>query len=343
VKREPSDLTAVACVESSEWELEQLHRAFEARPGISVRFLEGTVHEHLHELEEAPVVSTFIRSAVDAAALERLPALRMVATRSTGYDHIDLQACRRRGIAVATVPTYGENTVAEHTFALILALSRKLLAAERKGRRGDSDLHGLQGFDLTGKTLGVVGAGRIGLHVVRIARAFGMDVLAYDVDPQELIAEVLGFRYVELPELLSRSDVVTLHVPAIAETHHLIDARALAAMRPKALLVNTARGSLVDTTALIAALDAGLLGGAGLDVFEGELAISEEHELLASGSEDILRAAFGRRLLADRDDVILTPHNAFNSFEAVQRIADTTADNIAAWLDGRPQNLISPG
>jgi D-lactate dehydrogenase len=168
-----------------------------------------------------------------------------------------------------------------------------------------------------------------------------MEVVAFDVHPQALIAEVLGFRYVSLRELLERSDVVTLHAPALPQTLHMIDAEALAAMRPGALLINTSRGSLVDTGALIDALDAGRIGGAGLDVFEGEQAITEEHALLASGSEEVLRAAFGRRLLADREDVIMTPHNAFNSFEAVQRIADTTAENVAAWLAGTPQNLVS--
>ena len=172
-ERSTSGSVAVACVESSDWELEQLRRAFAPRPALNARLLPGTVADNLDELRDTPVLSTFIRSNVDEEVLDRLPALEMLATRSTGYDHIDIAACRRRGIAVANVPTYGENTVAEHTFALILALSRKLLAAERTGRRGDTDLRGLQGFDLAGKTLGVVGAGRIGLHVVRIGRRSG--------------------------------------------------------------------------------------------------------------------------------------------------------------------------
>jgi D-lactate dehydrogenase len=330
----------VLCLEASDRELEQLRSAFSDLTDLEVRFLPGGLEDHIEDLGSASILSVFIHSSVDATALERLPSLKLVATRSTGYDHIDLEACSARAVAVANVPTYGENTVAEHTFAMILALSRRLLAAERKGRRGDFDLDGLQGFDLKDRTLGVVGAGRIGLHVIRIARAFGMEVVAHDLYREELLAEVLGFRYAELPELLAQSDVVTLHAPALPETHHLIDRDALATMRDGALLINTARGSLIDTAALVEALDSGHLGGAGLDVFEGEQAIREDHELLGSSSDDAIRAAFGRRLLADREDVILTPHNAFNSFEAVQRIADATAANIRSWLAGEPRNLV---
>jgi D-lactate dehydrogenase len=333
--------TGVACLEAAPWELDQLRAAFAAAPGLQPRWLPGRLDEHAGELEGVEVLSPFIHSRVGAAELEGLPAVRLVATRSTGFDHVDLAACAARGVAVANVPTYGENTVAEHTFALVLALSRRLIGAERKGRAADFDLSGLQGFDLKGRTLGIVGAGRIGLHVARMARAFGMEVLAYDPRPEELLAEVLGSAYVELGELLERSHVVSLHAPSSPATRHLIDAAALARMRPGAVLVNTARGALVDTEALVAALDSGRLGGAGLDVFEGEEHVGEDYELLArGGGEEAVRLALGRRLLADRDDVILTPHNAFNSYEAVERIARTTVENITAFLAGDPRNLV---
>jgi D-lactate dehydrogenase len=327
-------------VEVAPWEVAQIEAVVPEIPGVAATLRPGRLDQHLDEVAATEVLSPFIHSRVDAGALERLPRLRLVATRSTGVDHIDLEACAARGIAVANVPTYGENTVAEHTFALILGLSRRLIGAERKGRRADFDLSGLQGFDLKGRTLGVVGAGRIGLHVIRIARAFGMAVVVSDPNREELLAEVLGFDYVELDELLERSDVVSLHAPAVPATHHMIDAAALARMRPGALLINTARGALVDTEALVAALDSGRLGGAGLDVFEGEEHVGEDYELLAQGGEDRVRLALGRRLLADRDDVILTPHNAFNSREAVERIAATTAQNIAAFLAGESLNRV---
>jgi D-lactate dehydrogenase len=332
--------TIVVCVETAPWESEQLREAFAAVPDVDLRLLPGRLADHLDEVADAEVLSTFIHSRVDAAALDRMMELQLVATRSTGTDHLELKACAERGISVANVPTYGENTVAEHAFALILGLSRRLIVAEAKGRRADFDLSGLQGFDLKGRTLGVVGGGRIGLHVIRIARAFGMEVLVSDPYREELLAEVLGFAYVDLDELLERSHVVTLHAPAIPATHHLIDAAALARMRPGALLVNTARGALVDTEALVAALDSGHLGGAGLDVFEGEEHVGEDYELLAQGGEERVRLALGRRLLADRDDVILTPHNAFNSREAVERIAATTAANVAAYKAGEDANVV---
>jgi D-lactate dehydrogenase len=331
----------VACVEAAPWEVAQLRAAFAGAPDVEPVLLPGRLQDHLGDVTGARTLSTFIHSRIGPAELDRMPALRLVATRSTGFDHIDVGACAARDVAVVNVPTYGENTVAEHTFALILALSRRLIVAEQKGRRADFDLSDLQGFDLKGRTLGVVGAGRIGLHVVRIARAFGMDVLAYDPQPAELLAEVLGFGYVELDELLERSHVVSLHAPAVPATRHMIGAAALARMRPGAVLVNTARGSLVDTEALVAALDSGRLAGAGLDVFEGEENVGEDYVLLArGGGEEAVRLALGRRLLADRDDVILTPHNGFNSQEAVQRIAETTVDNVVAFLGGEPRNLV---
>jgi D-lactate dehydrogenase len=328
------------CVEVAGWEADQLRSAFEAERGIEPQFLPGRLDRHLDEVAEARVLSTFCNSSVTAMALERMPSLELIATRSTGYDHIDVEACSRRGITVANVPTYGENTVAEHAFAMILALSRRLLQAERRGRRGEFVLEGLQGFDLNGKTLGVIGAGRIGLHVIRIGRAFEMEVLVYDPRSESILAEVLGFAYVPLDELLARSHVVSLHAPATPATHHMIDAAALSAMRGGAILINTARGDLVDTTALVDALADGQLGGAALDVFEGEREIGEEQELLSENLDPGIRTALGRRLLADREDVILTPHNAFNSVEAVQRIAGTTVANIAAWARGEAQNLV---
>lgn len=330
----------VHCVEVAGWEEDQLRGAFEREPELEPTFVPGRIEQHLDELVEARVLSTFINSAVTESELERMPALELIATRSTGYDHIDADACTRRGIAIANVPTYGENTVAEHAFAMILALSRRLLEAERRGRRGNFDLEGLQGFDLKGRTLGVVGAGRIGLHVIRIGRAFDMEVLAFDPNPEPIIADVLDFAYVALDELLERSHVVSLHAPAVPATRHMIDAAALARMREGAILVNAARGDLIDTPALVEALSSGRLGGAALDVFEGEREVAEEQILLSEGRDPGIRAALGRRLLADRNDVILTPHNAFDSIEAVERIAATTVANIVAWARGEPVNLV---
>ena len=284
---------------------------------------------------DADVVSTFIHSTLDRATLERLPKLKFIATRSTGFDHIDLAFCRERGIPVANVPSYGENTVAEHTFALILALSRNIHKAFVHTLARDIPFQALRGFDLAGKTLGVVGAGRIGLHAIKIAKGFGMQVVAYDLRRESLLAEVLNFRYVSLDELLAASDIISLHCPYTPRTHHLLNLENIRKVKRGALLVNTARGGLVDPAALTQALDEGILAGAALDVLEGEELLKEPL------AQDKLRMLLLNHSLLNRDNVVITPHIAFNSREAVERILSTTVENIRAFLAGSPQNVVS--
>lgn len=240
----------------------------------------------------------FIHSPVGEAEMETMPGLRLIATRSTGYDHVDLAAAKERG--VANVPAYGENTVAEHTFALTLTLSRKGHQAWVRTQRGDHSLEGSRGFDLTGKTLGVVGAGAIELHAIRIGKGFGTDVLAFDVRRDRLISEVLGFEYADLDDLPARSDVVSLHTPSNPATHHLINRGTLKKMKRGSLLVNTARGSLVDTEALTWALDEGIIAGAGLAVLEGEELLVHEDYLLGRGTEEQLRTLMCNHALKRR-------------------------------------------
>jgi D-lactate dehydrogenase len=243
---------------------------------------------------------------------------------------------------VSNVPSYGENTVAEHTFALILALSRNLHKAYVKTIKGDFSLTGLQGFDLKGKTLGVIGAGHIGLHVIKMARGFGMSVLVHDSRKNVFLSEVLDYDYVELEELLRRSDIVSLHVPYLASTHHLMNRDRFTQMKRGALLINTARGGLIDTEALVWALDQGIVGGAGLDVLEGEELVKEERQLLAQDfPKEKLATAVRNHILLHRENVVITPHIAFDSKEALQRILETTCDNINGFLAGRPVNVVS--
>ena len=287
------------------------------------------------------VVSPFIYSDLDRDVIEHLPELRFIATRSTGYDHIDLAACRERDIMLSNVPSYGDNTVAEHTFALILALSRKVLPSVERTRRGNFDLSGLRGFDLEHKTIGVVGAGSIGRHVARIARGFEMRILVFDVRHDELLARSLGFTYATLEELLATSDIITLHAPYNPHTHHLINRKNMQKVKRGAILINTSRGGLVETAALVEALREGILSGVGLDVLEEEGLIKEERQLLSREfTHEKLRIALETHMLLFRNDVIITPHNAFNSTEAVQRILDTTLSNIDAYFSGTPQNTI---
>lgn len=219
---------------------------------------------------DVEIVSTFIYSKLDRSVLEMLPALKLVATRSTGFDHIDTGYCAERGIAVANVPSYGENTVAEHVFALLLAISHRIPEAIERAQRGPFSPEGLQGFDLAGKTLGVIGTGRIGQHVIRIASGFEMDVLAQDVAPDPDLAGRLGFRYVGLDELYAAADIVSLHVPSSPETRNMLDAEAFRRMKDGVVVINTARGDLIDTRALIRALTSGKVAAAGLDVLPDE-------------------------------------------------------------------------
>jgi len=331
----------IAFFELEDWEREELRKGlFE---GHDLHLSTGPLNEHtLTEEHDAEIVSVFVHSNLNRAALSKLPNLKFIATRSTGFDHIDLGHCRERGIRVSNVPSYGENTVAEHTFALILALSRNIHKAFVHTLAHDIPFEELRGFDLAGKTLGVIGAGRIGLHVIKIAKGFGMTVVAFDVRQEPLLAEVLSFRYVTVDELLGVSDIVTLHCPYTPKTHHLINPDNIQRIKRGALLINTARGGLIDPAALTRALDEGILAGAALDVLEGEELLKDERQILAQSlAQDKLRTLLLNHSLLNRDNVVITPHIAFNSREAVQRILETTLDNLRAFLRGQPQNLVT--
>jgi len=265
----------------------------------------------------------------------------LITTRSTGFDHIDLKVAKLRKITVCNVPFYGENTVAEHTFALILSLSRNIHKSYMKTLRADFSIEGLKGFDIAGKTLGVIGAGHIGLHVIRIAKGFGMDVLAYDTHQDKFLAEVLGFKYVSFKEILRNSDIITLHVPYNKYTHHLINKDTIKLIKKGAILINTARGGIVDTEALIEAIDKEILGGAGIDVLEGEELIKEEKQLLYDKKKlQSLGNLVKGHILLRRDNVVFTPHIAFYSQQALERILDVTVQNIVAFSSDKPQNVV---
>lgn len=293
---------------------------------------------------DADAITVFVNSRLDGDVLAHFPSLRLIVTRSTGYDHIDLDYCRAQGITVSNVPDYGDYTVAEYVFALLLAISRHVPEALERTRRGDFSQTDLRGFDLRGKALGVVGTGRIGRHTIEIARGFGMDVIAFDLHPDEALADALSFRYSSLVDVLARADVVTLHVPATPKTHHLISDREFAAMKDGAVLINTARGDIVDVSALVRALADKRLAAAGLDVLPVEPLIRDEAEIFRSDGWD--PNADAHELLASHvllrfSNVIITPHIAFYTDGALQRILDTTLSNIHAFARGRPQNVVS--
>jgi D-lactate dehydrogenase len=233
--------------------------------------------------------------------------------------------------------------VAEFAFALLLTLSRKMYPSlKRVKEQGKFNFDGLRGFDLKGKTLGVVGTGHIGTYVVKIAVGFGMNVIAYDPFPNEKLATEFHFTYVSLEDLLAQSDVITLHVPYMPATHHLINSENVKKIKRGAVLINTARGPLVETQALVWGLRNGIIAGAGLDVLEEEGFVKDELEMLEHGhpAAEQLMTALADHELMTMDNVVITPHNTFQTSEAIQRILNTTVENIKAFVQGSPTNVV---
>ena len=326
--------------ETEDWEKNYLKNQLS---GVDISFFDEKLSlDNIDLAKEAEIISVFTDSQITEEVLLKLPKLKMIATRSTGFDHINIEIAKKRKVAVCNIPTYGENTVAEHTFALILDLSRNIYKSVKRVKESGFQADGFRGFDLKGKTLGVVGLGHIGMHVARIAKGFDMNVLGFDVNQDKKLAKKLGFSYVSFEDLLKKSDIITLHVPYNKYTHHLINSANIHLIKKGAYIVNTARGGVVETSALVSALESGLLAGAGLDVLEGECDIKEESEILTKGfdAKCDMRTMLQNHILMERDNVIVTPHNAFNSKEAIQRILETTVLNIHSFIIRRPINLV---
>ena len=332
-------MAKIVFFELEQWKKDYVRDKFQ---GHSVEFHDGPLNaESAGKYPDAEVAGVFIYSKVDGQVLERMPGLKLVTTMSTGFDHIDLEACRNRNVLVSNVPSYGENTVAEHTFALILSLSRKIHKTYVRTLAEDFSINGLEGFDLKNKTLGVIGGGHIGLNVIKIAKGFGMHVLVYDLRHDLFLRDLLHFSYAGLNELLEKSDIITIHTPYMPATHHIIGREQFAKMKEGALFINTARGGLVDTDALYEALKSGHLAGAGLDVIEGEEMIKEESPIGADHhSEKFIQLSRDMEIFK-MPSVVFTPHNAFNSKEALIRILDTSIENISSFFAGKSGNVVA--
>ena len=290
----------------------------------------------------ADAVCVFIYSKIDAKVLDAMPNLKLICTMSTGFDHVGIDECRKRKVMVSNVPTYGENTVAEHTFALLLALSRKIHLSYERTKSANFSAHGLEGFDLKGRTIGVVGCGNIGRHVVRIARGFEMNVLVHERHRDAKLARRLGFKEVSLDRLYKGSDIITFHVPLTKSTRHMFGKSSLSKVKRGCIILNTSRGEIIDTEALMKGLSNGTIWGAGLDVLEGECYIREEKEVISSRfpQECDLRAVLRNHVLVKEPNVLITPHNAFNSREAIERILKTTVANIDSFANGKKLNAV---
>ncbi|MBP7140718.1 MAG: 2-hydroxyacid dehydrogenase [Opitutaceae bacterium] len=277
-------------------------------------------------------VCVFVNDRLDRPCLELLHAsgVRMVALRCAGFNQVDLDAARSLGLAVTRVPAYSPHAVAEHTVALLLALNRKIHRAYNRVREHNFSLSGLVGFDLHGKTVGIVGTGKIGRITAQILRGFGMEVLAYDPFPSNDWARAHATSYVTFDELLERSAIISLHLPLMPSTSHLLNAAAFARMKPGVFILNTSRGKLVDTAALIASLKSGVIGGVAMDVYE-----EEEGVFFEDLSGQILQDDVLSRLLTF-PNVLITAHQAFLTQEALGEIARVTVENLVNRAKGLP-------
>jgi len=307
--------------------------------GVSFRFYEPRLNADTASLvDDADAVCVFVNDVLDEAVLEAIAkqGAKRVALRGAGYNNVDLNAADRLGIAVARVPAYSPHAVAEHTLALMLALNRKIHKAYNRVREGNFAIDGLLGFDVHGKTAGVVGTGRIGSIVARLLRGFGCVVLAHDVQ-RDAECEAAGVSYVSMEELLAESDILTLHCPLTPQTHHLISRQAIERMQRGAMLINTSRGALVDTRAMIVGLKSGHLGSVALDVYE-----EEADYFFEDLSGDVILDDTLARLMTF-PNVLVTSHQAFFTQEAMRNIAETTVANITGFAKGKPDpaNLVT--
>src|SRR3989338_232578 len=307
---------------------------------ISEQKLDDT---NISEFKDYDVISVFIYSELTKNLLSQFTNLKMIATRGTGYDHIDVAYCEEKGISVANVPAYGIRTVAEHAFALTLTLTRKIYESIDRTKKGSFANDDLCGVDLFGKTFGIVGLGNIGREVLKIATGFGMNVIVYTRTQDNELQKTHPHTYGDLNKVLSESDVISLHIPYTPETRHIINRNNIYLCKKGSYLINTSRGGLIETDALIEALQKDIFAGVGLDVLEEEEDLREEAELL---SPEFRRRVDYKTLVYDHmivthPKVIVTQHNAFNSQEARARIIYTTIENIQALEKGNLQNIVN--
>lgn len=287
--------------------------------------LSGTAAEEdiVNKYPDTEILVCFIYSRLDKETLLKLPKLKLICTRSVGFDHIDLAFCRERGITVCNVPDYGSHVIAEHVFALLLGSLRHIYEADKRVEGGAFDYRGLRGIALKDKTIGIVGTGKIGRTVACIAHGFGMHILAFDVFRHIELEKNLGLKYTDMDELLKESDIVTLHAPANENTKHMINAEALEKMKEGIILVNTARGALIDSDALLQALKKGKVSYALLDVLEHEQNFEENKDLIA------------------HPNVVSTPHIAFYADDSVRNMYEDCFRAIEDWQQGKkPEHVI---
>ncbi|HLP79200.1 MAG TPA: NAD(P)-dependent oxidoreductase [Acidobacteriota bacterium] len=301
-------------------------------------FTDSVNEQHLQKIADAEVVSSFYKSKWTSQLLGRLPNLKLILLRCTGFDNVDMEYCNARGIAVCNVPVYGDNTVAEHTFALLLALAKHLPTTISRTRAGSHLAEEPIGFDLKGKVIGVIGGGKIGMNVVKIAHGFGMYPLVYDMAHQDFLTQILDFQYASVDDILKKADIISLHLPHVPNTHHILNKRAFKLMKKGVILINTARGELIDTSELLSNVVHGKIAAAGLDVIEEEDVFVHPSLAITPQSAELL--AFNRQLIS-HPNVIYTAHNAYRTQEAMERILRVSLENLMAYKNKQPQNVVN--
>lgn len=304
-------------------------------------YSENLGEQHLPEIKDCQIIFVVNYSPVTREIVEQLQETKLIVAGATGFNNIDVKACESKGILVSNTPGYSDDTVAEYAVTLMLMLIRHAHKAFLRAKDNNFSWDGLMGQTLRGKTLGIIGTGIIGLKVIEIAKGFGMKVLAYDISEKPEKAAELGFTYVALENVLAGSDIVSLHITANKTTYHFINHETIKLFKKGALLINTSRGEVVDTKALIWALDHGIITGAALDVLEEER-LCQENRLLQPDItlEKLEKYALNQHLL-HREDVLITPHVGWYTKEAVQNMMNINLSNILSFIEGTPQNLVT--
>ncbi len=311
-------------------------------------FIESSLSDeadiNFEEIKDAESISVFVHSIdVNAGLLAKFPNLKMVATRSTGYNNIELYYFKKKNIQVCNTPAYGGTTVSEFTFGLILDLIRKISKSAKDFKENSPEINKYMGFDLFGKTIGIIGTGAIGRNTAKIASGFGMNILAYDPYPSDEIKALSNSKYTELDEIFEQSDIISLHAPATPENFHMLNDEAFAKMKTGVIIINTARGDLIDTSALYQNLLNGKVGGAGLDVLEYENFFILD-DVYTKNPHDFHKTEMFQSLVNIKimmhENVIVTPHIAFNSIDAVHRILNITIENINSFTSGAVINSV---
>lgn len=294
-------------------------------------------------LKDFEAIAIFVSSHVTKKQLDAMPKLKGIACMSTGFDNVDLHECQARKIKVSNVPTYGENTVAEHAFALLLGIAKHVPEAVNRTRCLNFSLENLRSFDLSGKTIGIIGLGNIGKHMARMAYGFEMNIIGFDTKPSSELKKKFGVKYKKTVEdIYKEADVLSFHVPLNKYTHHLLKMKHLKMLKKGVVIINTSRGEVIETELIYEGIQQKIITAAGLDVIEKETIMEDDLHRLRKDflTKTDMITLLQEHILRDLPNVLLTPHSAFHSTEALERIMGTSIENLVSFFKGRQKNKI---